>query len=134
MLLIAVRALILYAVLVVVMRLMGKRQIGHGELNGASLIFAERYLSAPTRVLLLSTAGWFTLKPEWDLRLFTQMPRNSKAWWKDVYARRTASERTNKRQKIDYQLEKIRTRSNIKKDLLAAYPGGYQPAPGYLGC
>ena len=49
-------------------------------------------------------------KPEWDLRLFPKTPRNSKAW-KEVYARRTTSERTNKRQKIDYQLEKTRSRS-----------------------
>lgn len=48
-------------------------------------------------------------KPEWDLRLFTKTPRNSKAW-KEVYARRSASERTNKRQKIDYQLERTRAR------------------------
>ena len=50
------------------------------------------------------------LLPEWDLRLFPKTPRNSKAW-KKVYARRTTSERTNKRQKIDYRLEKTRTRS-----------------------
>ncbi|HBY04208.1 MAG TPA: hypothetical protein DEH07_06630 [Desulfotomaculum sp.] len=49
-------------------------------------------------------------KPEWDLRLFSKTPRNSKAW-KKVYARRSASERTNKRQKIDYRLERIRARS-----------------------
>lgn len=36
--------------------------------------------------------------------------RSSKAW-KEVYARRTTSERTNKRQKIDYQLERTRARS-----------------------
>ena len=49
-------------------------------------------------------------KPEKDLRLFPKTPRNSKAW-KKVYARRSASERTNKRQKIDYRLEKTRARS-----------------------
>lgn len=49
-------------------------------------------------------------KPEHDLRLFTKTPRNSKVW-KKVYARRTASERTNKRQKIDYRLERTRARS-----------------------
>ena len=43
-------------------------------------------------------------------KAFPKTPRNSKAW-KKVYARRTTSERTNKRQKIDYQLEKTRARS-----------------------
>ncbi|HAG10438.1 MAG TPA: hypothetical protein DCK76_03415 [Desulfotomaculum sp.] len=47
---------------------------------------------------------------KWDLRLFSKTPRNSKAW-KKVYARRSASERTNKRQKIDYRLERTRARS-----------------------
>ncbi|MFA5384266.1 MAG: transposase [Eubacteriales bacterium] len=49
-------------------------------------------------------------KPEKDLRLFPKTPRNSKAW-KKVYARRITSERTNKRQKNDYQLERTRSRS-----------------------
>jgi len=49
-------------------------------------------------------------KPEKDLRLFPKIPLNSKTW-KKVYARRSASERTNKRQKIDYRLEKTRARS-----------------------
>ena len=47
----------------------------------------------------------------WDLRLFTQIPRGSKLW-KKRYARHSASERSNKRKKIDYRLEDARVRSN----------------------
>lgn len=43
-------------------------------------------------------------------RLFPQTPRDSKQW-KLIYKRRTSSERTNKRQKIDYKLESGRHRS-----------------------
>ncbi|MEA4996278.1 hypothetical protein SDC9_48358 [bioreactor metagenome] len=43
-------------------------------------------------------------------RLFPQTPRNSEKW-KLVYRRRTSSERTNKREKIDYKLESGRHRS-----------------------
>ena len=43
-------------------------------------------------------------------RLFPQTPRNSEKW-KLIYKRRTTSERTNKREKIDYKLESGRHRS-----------------------
>ncbi|MEW5920515.1 MAG: hypothetical protein AB1796_06085 [Bacillota bacterium] len=49
-------------------------------------------------------------KPADDPRLFTTVPRNSPAWEK-IYARCTASERSFKRKKIDYDLEKARVRS-----------------------
>ena len=43
-------------------------------------------------------------------RLFPETPRNS-GKWKLIYKRRTAAERTNKREKIDYKLESGRHRS-----------------------
>jgi hypothetical protein len=43
-------------------------------------------------------------------RLFPSTPRGSKKW-KLIYKRRTTSERTNKREKIDYKLESGRHRS-----------------------
>lgn len=49
-------------------------------------------------------------KPHDDLRLFTPTPRNSSAW-KKVYAKRSASERSFKRAKVDYELERCRVRS-----------------------
>jgi len=49
-------------------------------------------------------------KPRDDLRLFTKTPRNSKAW-KDVFKRRTSSERSFDRMKVDYELERCRVRS-----------------------
>ncbi|SDI74219.1 transposase [Natribacillus halophilus] len=47
-----------------------------------------------------------------NLRLFPKTPRDSQAW-KDTYKRRTSSERTNKREKKDYQLEAGRHRSTM---------------------
>jgi len=44
-------------------------------------------------------------KPRGDLRLFTKTPHNSKAW-KDVFKRRTSSERSLDRMKVDYKLER----------------------------
>ncbi|TDA65619.1 MAG: hypothetical protein D9V47_12475 [Clostridia bacterium] len=49
-------------------------------------------------------------KPYDDLRLFTPTPRNSHAW-KKVYALRSAVERSFKRAKADYELERCRVRS-----------------------
>ncbi len=48
--------------------------------------------------------------PKDDLRLFTKTPRSSKQW-KEVYKRRSSVERSNKREKVDYQLEAGRHRS-----------------------
>ena len=45
-----------------------------------------------------------------DLRIFTQTPRGSEKWTK-IYNKRTSSERTNKREKVDYNLEAGRHRS-----------------------
>jgi hypothetical protein len=50
-------------------------------------------------------------KSKWDLELFTRIPRGSKLW-KKRYAKHSASERSNKRKKIDYGLERARVRSN----------------------
>jgi len=44
-------------------------------------------------------------KPEWDLRLFTAVPRGSDLW-KQEMKNRTTSERVNKRILVDYGLEK----------------------------
>lgn len=48
-----------------------------------------------------------------NVRLFTKTPRNSQQW-KTIYKRRTASERSNKRKKIDYQLEHDRVRCDYQ--------------------
>jgi hypothetical protein len=52
----------------------------------------------------------FYTKPDDDPRLFTQPPRQSKAW-KSEYKKRTTVERSHKRKKIDYKLEQARVRS-----------------------
>ncbi|MGE5576085.1 MAG: transposase, partial [Syntrophothermus sp.] len=49
-------------------------------------------------------------KPNDDLRFFTQTPRNSSAW-KEIRHKRSAAERSFKRAKIDYELERCRVRS-----------------------
>lgn len=49
-------------------------------------------------------------KPNWDFRLFTSIPRGSKAW-KTIYARRTTVERTFKRILVDHKIENARCRS-----------------------
>jgi hypothetical protein len=48
-------------------------------------------------------------RPEWDLRLFTKIPRGSKAW-KDEMKQRTAAERVNDRILNDYGIEGAHTR------------------------
>ncbi|HET7580601.1 MAG TPA: transposase [Bacillales bacterium] len=52
----------------------------------------------------------FHTHSEDNLRLFPKTPRESEQW-KAVYKRRTSIERSNKREKIDYQLEAGRHRS-----------------------
>ena len=52
----------------------------------------------------------FQTNPKDDLRIFTKTPRNSDKW-NDIYKNRTSSERTNKREKVDYHLEDGRHRS-----------------------
>lgn len=49
-------------------------------------------------------------KPDWDLRLFTPIPRGSEAW-KKAYARRTSVERSLKRILVDYKIENANVRS-----------------------
>lgn len=46
-------------------------------------------------------------KPSWDLRLFTAIPRGSKAW-KEIYKTRTCSERVNNRILNNYNLHSAR--------------------------
>ena len=53
----------------------------------------------------------FQTYPKDDLRMFTKIPRGSKKW-KIIYNKRTSSERTNKREKVDYHLESGRHRSS----------------------
>ena len=48
-------------------------------------------------------------KPDWDLRLFTRIPRGSAAW-KDKMKQRTAAERVNNRILNDYGIERSATR------------------------
>jgi len=48
-------------------------------------------------------------KPDWDLRLFTRIPRGSDAW-KDKMKQRTAAERVNNRILNDYGIEDDATR------------------------
>jgi len=52
----------------------------------------------------------FQTNPKDDLRIYTKTPRDSKKW-KNTYKNRTSSERTNKRQKVDYNFEAGRHRS-----------------------
>ncbi len=49
-------------------------------------------------------------KPEWDRRIFTEIPRGS-ASWKKLYKRRSVSERVNKRYN-DFGLDTTRVREN----------------------
>jgi hypothetical protein len=49
-------------------------------------------------------------KPEWDRRIFTEIPRGSAAW-KELYKRRSVSERVNKRYN-DFGLDTARVREN----------------------
>lgn len=43
-------------------------------------------------------------KPQWDFRIFTPTPRETKDWW-SIYAKRTASERINARILEDYKVK-----------------------------
>lgn len=56
----------------------------------------------------------FYTKPNTDLRLFTRTVRGSKAW-KEVYKRRTTTERSIKRKKIDYRMEYTRVCSKRRR-------------------
>jgi len=56
-------------------------------------------------------------KPDWDLRLFTKIPRGSLAW-KDNMKQRTAAERVNDPILIDYAVENTRVRGKKRISLL----------------
>lgn len=49
-------------------------------------------------------------KPDWDIRLFTPVPRGTKEW-KEIYKARTSSERINNRILNDYHLHNMKIRS-----------------------
>jgi len=51
------------------------------------------------------------IKPDYDLRLFPPIPRNSEAF-KETFKRRTSVERSNKRILVDYNIEAGRCRSS----------------------
>jgi len=53
-------------------------------------------------------------KPDWDLRIFTPVPRGSQEW-KTEMKNRTSVERINKRILVDYGLESARARARGKK-------------------
>ena len=46
-------------------------------------------------------------RPKWDIRIFTPIPRGTLIW-DNTYDKRTSVERTNKRIKVDYGLDRIR--------------------------
>lgn len=50
-------------------------------------------------------------KTKWDLRFFTRIPRGTDLF-KKRYSKHSGSERSNKRKKVDYDLEKARVRSD----------------------
>lgn len=50
-------------------------------------------------------------RAKWDLRIFTRTPRGTDLF-KKRYAKHSGSERSNKRKKVDYGLERTRVRSN----------------------
>ena len=78
-----------------------------GLWHGAGVLF-QGFL------LLLQLRQGLLHKPDTDLRLFTRTVRGSKAW-KEVYKRRTTTERSIKRKKIDYRMEHTRVRSKRRR-------------------
>ena len=58
-------------------------------------------------------------KPDWDLRLFTRIPRGSDAW-KAIMKQRTAAERVNDRILIDYGVENAPTRGKKRISFFTA--------------
>ena len=61
-------------------------------------------------------------KPDWDSRLFTPVPRDSKEF-KDVYKNRTSSERVNNRILNDYNLQNMRIRGKKRFSFFAMVCG-----------
>jgi hypothetical protein len=58
------------------------------------------------------------LKPDYDFRLFTPVPRNSDAW-KKKFKTRTSVERSHKRLFEDYDIEAYKARSSRQRFALA---------------
>ena len=54
------------------------------------------------------------IKPDYDLRLFPPVPRNSHSF-KSMFKRRTSVERSNKRMLVDYKIENGRCRSSKQR-------------------
>ena len=71
---------------------------------------AKKELSCPAPCSPSPYGRTVYTKPRDDPRLFTPTPRNSRAW-KKTYALRSAAERSFKRAKVDYELERCRVRS-----------------------
>ena len=61
-------------------------------------------------------------KPDWDLRLFTRIPRGSTKW-KAVFKERTAAERVNNRILHHYGLENSKSRGKKRISFFAAIAG-----------
>ena len=64
----------------------------------------------------------FYTKPEWDLRLFTPIPRGSNEW-KTELKKRTCAERVNKRLFNDYNLERAKARGKKRWSLRVVIHG-----------
>jgi hypothetical protein len=61
-------------------------------------------------------------KPDWDLRLFTKIPRNS-LLWKDKMKQRTSAERVNDRILIDYGVENAPVRGKKRTSFITFLAG-----------
>ena len=77
--------------------------------NGDVHYQVELKIPAPHLAQKQSMGEHFTHLKD-NLRLFTKTSRESKEW-KIIYSRRTSIERSNKREKVDYNLEAGRHRS-----------------------
>ena len=64
----------------------------------------------------------FYTKPDWDLRLFTPVPRGSKEF-RETYKNRTSSERINNRILNDYHLHDLRIRGKKRESFFAMMIG-----------
>jgi hypothetical protein len=61
-------------------------------------------------------------KPDWDIKLFPPVPRDSKAW-KETYSARTCSERINNRVLNDYHLHDMKIRGKKRYSFFAMMIG-----------
>lgn len=60
------------------------------------------------------------IKPDYDPRMFTPIPRDSQAF-KDEFKTRTSVERSNKRMFIDYAIEEAHSRSSMMRFAIATF-------------